>query len=404
MKVLLVAMSDSIHTARWIESIHGKGIEVYLFPSTASDSLHNRENVKKFYSQSFFNINTHDGKLIERTILHHYFNSFLLVTMNCLNKLVSILSRYSRMDSLAKVISNLQPDIIHSLEIQSAGYLVNEVKKIIKTNFPLWIVTNWGSDISLFGSDPSHANKIREVLSECDYYSCECVRDLKLARKFGFKGKFLEVMPNAGGYDLTRYKKYSLMPPSKRKYIMVKGYQGWAGRSLVALEALDSIGHVLHEKKYGLIIYSMAGNIEVEKRAKEVAEKHSLKLKLIPQFTPHDAIIKLHAESRISIGLSMGDGISTSLLESMLTGSFPIQSYTACADEWIVDGHTGILVPPEDQNLVKHAILRAIESDSLVDKAAKLNLHTIKERADYNMIRKQVLELYNTVIKESQKS
>lgn len=415
MKILFVAMANSVHTARWINQIPRSSNEVYIYPCINTGSshpdLHDLTIYHNFYSKTE-NVGKNVTLLgyqifdtsIEENLFFHYSKSIFNLFIYSIEKVTNILWPNRSAEKLAKIIQKINPDVIHSMQIQASGYLTLEAKKIVKSNFPRWIVTNWGSDISLFGSDPSHASKIREVLSECDYYSCECERDLKLARKFGFKGKFLEVMPNAGGYDIPRYKKYSLVSPSQRKYIMVKGYQGWAGRSLVALEALDSIGYILHEKKYGLIIYSMAGNTEVEKRAEAIAQKHHLKLKLIPQFTPHDEIIRLHAESRISIGLSMGDGISTSLLESMLTGSFPIQSYTACADEWIVDGHTGILVPPEAQQSVKRALLKAIEDDGLVDKAAKLNLRTIKQSADYNKIRKQVLELYNTVIKESKKS
>jgi glycosyltransferase involved in cell wall biosynthesis len=81
----------------------------------------------------------------------------------------------------------------------------------------------------------------------------------------------------------------------------------------------------------------------------------------------------------------------------MIAGSYPIQSYTACADEWILDGVTGELVPPEDVGAVEKAISKAIKNDQLVDRAARLNLRTIRERGDYELVRKQVIELYNEV-------
>ena len=34
-------------------------------------------------------------------------------------------------------------------------------------------------------------------------------------------------------------------------------------------------------------------------------------------------------------------------------GSFPIQSDTACADEWIEDGVSGLIVPPEDPDSLR---------------------------------------------------
>jgi glycosyltransferase involved in cell wall biosynthesis len=403
MKILFVCMGDSIHSIRWINQLDEKfDVSILSINSNiAEKSVYiNRKIiiydiypilVKRFNTGLSDFILIHVGKVAINIISDFIVNTYLRVNKDFISRQV------------LKKILLYKPDVIHSLEIQSAGYSVNQAKKMSKTFFPSWIVSNWGSDIYHFGRDPNHAAKIRDVLSNCDYYMCECQRDVKLAKDFGFRGKILSVLPNAGGYNISKYAKYSKVKPSKRRFIMLKGYQGWVGRSQVALEALDSIGGILSEKKLGIILYSTAGNTEVEKKALSIAQKHNLKLKLIPQFTSHEEIIKLHALSRISIGLSMSDGISTSLLESMLTGSFPIQSYTACADEWVVDGHTGILVPPENVAKVKLAILKAIKNDQLVDKAAILNRKTIQGRASYDLVRKQVIEQYNMILSEGSK-
>ena len=41
-------------------------------------------------------------------------------------------------------------------------------------------------------------------------------------------------------------------------------------------------------------------------------------------------------------------------------GALPIQSCTACADEWIVDGRSGLIVPPEDVDVIENALRRAL--------------------------------------------
>ena len=61
-----------------------------------------------------------------------------------------------RVRQLIRVIQKIRPDIVHSMEIQSAGYLTLEAKKILQGKFPPWIVTNWGSDIYLFGRLKDH--------------------------------------------------------------------------------------------------------------------------------------------------------------------------------------------------------------------------------------------------------
>ena len=86
----------------------------------------------------------------------------------------------SRSAWLASVIRWLKPDIIHSQEIQHAGYLTLEARSKFGGRFPKWIVANWGSDICLYGRLPEHAEKIRAVMAACSHYHCECHRDVGL--------------------------------------------------------------------------------------------------------------------------------------------------------------------------------------------------------------------------------
>jgi glycosyltransferase involved in cell wall biosynthesis len=95
--------------------------------------------------------------------------------------------------------------------------------------------------------------------------------------------------------------------------------------------------------------------------------------------------------------LSISDAISTSLLEAMVMGSFPIQSWTACADEWIEDGRTGLLVPPDDPEAVEAAIRNALSNDGLIDRAAEENLRTATLRLDQERIRPMAVGIYTRV-------
>jgi glycosyltransferase involved in cell wall biosynthesis len=101
--------------------------------------------------------------------------------------------------------------------------------------------------------------------------------------------------------------------------------------------------------------------------------------------------------------LSISDGISTSLLEAMMMGTFPIQSCTACGDEWIGDGKSGFIVPAEEPREIAEAIRAALLDDALVDKAAEINLDTINQRLDYSKIQTQVVEIYKNVYASTKK-
>ena len=81
-------------------------------------------------------------------------------------------------------------------------------------------------------------------------------------------------------------------------------------------------------------------------------------------------------------------------------GAFPIQSCTACADEWIVQGENGFIVPPEDPHVIADAIRRAVSDDALVDHAAEVNSRVARERLDENLIRPQVIAMYEKILEK----
>jgi glycosyltransferase involved in cell wall biosynthesis len=173
---------------------------------------------------------------------------------------------------------------------------------------------------------------------------------------------------------------------------MIKGYQGWSGRALVALEAIklckESLGG------YTIVVYSASQNVQAE--SKKLSRETGIKITVLPQCS-HEEILRMFGKSRLYIGLGISDGISTSLLEAMVMGAFPIQSCTACADEWIIDGKSGFIVPPEDPELVAGAIQKALTDDSLVNLADEINAKTARERLDTSVIKPQVVKLYEDV-------
>ena len=84
----------------------------------------------------------------------------------------------------------------------------------------------------------------------------------------------------------------------------------------------------------------------------------------------------------------------------MVMGSFPIQSDTSCANEWFKDGATGILVPPEDPEIIEKAIRKALTDDDLVNKAAELNYSELFNRLERTKLKKAIIEMYNGIVNE----
>ena len=389
-RILLVAMPNSIHVVRWIRQLEGQDWDIHLFPSIGGDVIHPD---------------------IANVTIHHLFYSKYrpLIRINYpvkpskLSQRIDIIrsliieKRFpsQRIKQLSRVINQLKPDIIHSLEIQAAGYLTLESKNVYKGNFPPWIVTNWGSDIFLFGRLQQHKVRIGKVLANCDYYSCECERDIELAKQFGFNGTTMPVFPNTGGFNLARLNtERHQIPTSVRKLIMLKGYQNWAGRALVGLRALARCKDLLDG--YSVAIYSASPDVEIA--AELFTDETGIPTKVIPKNTQHQEMLSLHAQARISIGLSISDAISTSFLEAIVMGSFPIQSCTACVGEWVEHGVSGMIVPPEDSDVIEIAIRRALSDDRLVDEASDINWVIAQERLDDNLLKLKAINMYSDLL------
>ncbi len=389
-KILLVAFPSSIHTARWISQINDQGWDIHLFPSLRGELIHRGLTQVTVHHLMYRESIASPQPSGKRSDYLHFADAIDAFRTRILDKKFPL----HRARQLIRVINRLQPDIIHSMEMQSAGYLTLLAKKHFKGEFPPWIVTNWGSDIYLFGRLQQHKGKIRDVLTNCDYYSCECQRDVSLANQFGFNKTVLPVFPNTGGFDLVKLEKLrSETPTSKRRFIMLKGYQNWAGRGLVGLRALERCVDVL--EGYTIVIYSAYPEVAIA--AELLTEKTGIPTQILPYDTPHHEMLSLHARSRISIGLSISDAISTSLLEAMVMGSFPIQSRTACADEWVENNVSGIIVPPEDPDIIESAIRKALCNNDLVDRAARLNWQVALNRLDDKKLKKQVVNIYRAL-------
>ena len=388
MRLLIVAMAESVHTARWVSQIADQGWDIHLFPSVNCGIVH----------PGLRNITVHNmfrgRQTIDPSIRHKgipVFNDDVALAGGI------ALERFFpqlKVRKLRRLVHRIQPDIIHSMEIQHAGYLTLEAMKGIKGRIPTWIVTSWGSDISLFGRLEAHKERLREVLSSCDYLCCDCRRDISPAVSLGFKGVVLPVMPGGGGLDMEMCAR-SRQPGrvSERRIIMLKGYQGWSGRALVGLRALERCADVL--KGFEVFLYSASPEVLIA--AELFSESTGVPVTIVPPLTSHSEMLVYYGKARISIGVSVSDGATNSLLESMAMGSFPIQSWTACADEWIEDGKTGLLVPPDDPDVVEKAIRRALTDDELINVAAESNYRMAQERLDQSLLKPKAVNIYRYV-------
>jgi glycosyltransferase involved in cell wall biosynthesis len=380
-RLLIVGIPPSIHLQRSTEALSDLGWDVHVVPC-----------LDQAWHEGFRDVTLHatdavhldagpDVRLVDRT--------------DALPRHRAVDLR-DRGELLASIIDDVRPDIVHAHQMTLSGVICDVAREHLVSSgrpFPRWIVSNWGSDVHLFGRHAPNRAELRRILAHCDAYWCECHRDVGLAWNQGFRGRVLPVLPIAGGFDLDAVRALRTPGPrSRRRAIAVKGYGHWMARGHLLLDALVACGDLLAGRE--LVVY--AGTDDIIERASGL-QGFGARVTVLRD-VPHDEILAAHGRSRISIGLSLSDGISTSFLEAMAGGSFPIQSRTACADEWIVDGVTGLLVDPDDVRSVSTAIRRALTDDALVDDAAGPNDRTVDARLDRSQIVRHLVAAYEDVL------
>jgi glycosyltransferase involved in cell wall biosynthesis len=370
-RVVLVCMVDSIHVARWIAQFDASEVEFTLFPSTPNRRVH--AMIKDMMTKNGnIKVVPFGGKL-----------SIPLWGMDL------IFSDYVRGFLLRRILKRDQPDFVHALELQHGGYITSRALEnaSIKTPF---IATNYGSDIYWFQQFPKHLAKIKLLLARADRYSAECNRDVELAKKYGFTGEVMAVFPNAGGFTEEQLSR-TLIPTAERKVIAIKGYEGWVGRASVAVEALYSLTNELAD--YKIIFYSC--NAKTIRLVKKLKRKTGLNIEWHGKGElSHTQMLDLFASARIYIGISLSDGISTSLLEAMAMGAFPIQTSTACVDEWFQDGVSGRAVGSLNPELLVAYVVNALNSKTSINLSGEVNRDRILNKANSLEIQRQVGSFY----------
>lgn len=380
-------MAESVHTARWIDQLRDEGWDLHLFPVRRLPLSPDLREV------TVYPLVRHRAVPPERRIRQRGVPWPLPRGGTRLSGTLERLPALRRPARLARLIASLEPAVVHSLEMQHAGYLTLESRRLLgEHRFPPWIYSCWGSDIAYFGGDSEHQPRIRAVLEACDYLITDCERDARLARDFGFAGEQIGIFPGPGGFDLERMRRLRRPAPvSERRLIMLKGAhdKGWVGRGLVALEALHRLAPEL--AGYEVVIHSADSNV-----AEYASRISGLACRILPH-SPHDVLVELLGRARLAISVNVSDGTSNSMLEAMVMGALPIQSDTGSAREWIRDGENGLLVPPEDVDAIEAAIRRAATQDALVERAAEVNERLTSERIARPVVTPRVVELYEWV-------
>ena len=379
-KILIIGMFDSIHLARWLSQFENEKIDFVLFPSKKFKYV-NYDLLKLVTSQKIASYRFAKPYFVFKYI---GFMDYFLVSIFKLLKL------NLKLLFLRRITHKNMFNYIHAIELQGAAYLYDLLPEQIQDRTSL-IVTNYGSDIQYFQDIPEHLEKIRSVLSKADFYSAECQRDYESALKLGFKGKFLPCIPNAGGFKNEIFK-LNLVPSTERNLIMAKCYGGTFGLGGLIIDALEKF--LRNNPDVKIVMHSVTDDLLNKSKYLQATFPNQVVVYTVREKISRHEILDYLSKSRIYLGASKSDGISTSFLEALCLGAYPIQTDTSCASEWIELGFFGSIIRPDTSEIF--TAINVSYFDKELENKREQNLENAKRDLSYDLIQLQAIKFYET--------
>jgi glycosyltransferase involved in cell wall biosynthesis len=141
--------------------------------------------------------------------------------------------------------------------------------------------------------------------------------------------------------------------------------------------SLDAAAIILEEyKDFDLIAVSVTSDLLPQINNLVTRFPRRVKFTTVSNPLSHKEILENLEKSLIYIGCSRSDGISTTFLEALATGCYPVQTSTSCASEWIEKGFQASVVPP-NQLTINSTVMELMQNPNKITMASDLNIDLI---------------------------
>lgn len=157
---------------------------------------------------------------------------------------------------------------------------------------------------------------------------------------------------------------------------------------------IDSIPEVLRQVPDARFV--IAGEGELRKPLEhQIRQLHLEKHVTLTGFRP-DAL-SLHKAFDVFVMSSVTEGLGTSLLDAMACGKPVVATAVGGIPEVVVDGQTGLLVPPRDHRATAAAIVRLLSDRALRERMGAAGLARVREKFSVERMVDDTLRIYQRV-------
>jgi glycosyltransferase involved in cell wall biosynthesis len=367
MRICLLAHGESTHTYNWIQYFAKKGHQIHLI-SLNGYRFGLLENVMVYTITPPFPYNIKFFSFIINKYLGPFISAF----------------------KIRKLIRKINPDIIHAHYLTDygfVGYLLN---------FPVFVITVWGSDIlvepkkSLF-----HKIKAKLSLNSANLITGESNAVIEECLKYCNQPEKTKLV--LWGVDLTMFHERVNYCREKTKITIIstRNFQSVYNIDII----IKSIPYIV--KKNPDVKFLLKNN-----RIEQVAEFRNMASSLdvtefidfVSRYMESSELPELLCDADIFVSVPSSDSSSVSLLEAMACGLPVIVSDIPANHEWVTDGWNGLIIPVRNPEKLAEAILHLIENPDLMQLFGKRNAQIIRDRADREKHMANMEDLYRQLL------
>lgn len=343
-----------------------KNLQLFPYPTSKIFSISNLPMLKKIHNYSAL----FTFRLLDRWMLYPYF---------------------------LEVIKTEGPSLIHA-HFGNAAWAYLKLKK--KACVPM-VSTFYGADISIYPRTQKWRNRYEELFREGEKFIALSYHMKNKMMKLGCPEEKIEICHLT--VDVKRFKFTSRIKKDEVKFLFVSRFIEKKGIPIL----LNAFSKLIKEGKK--VKLSVIGDGPLRTKIATLIQELNLSKKValinglsVPN--PRQFIIKSYLDHDIfvlpSITARNGDedGTPVALMEAQSTGMPVISTYIAGIPEVVVDGRTGILVPPDDPDGLAEKMKYLVDHPELWAKMGREGRAHIEK--EYNMIveAKKLEQIYRRVI------
>ena len=285
-----------------------------------------------------------------------------------------------------KTIDRIQPDIIIGYRVTSYGFMA------VNTGFHPVVVVAQGSDLFYPRNSKMQKTLVRYTINKADLLHTWASHMSDKWSEYGVKEDKILVLPK--GVDTNIFTHYERKGPEDSLILI-------STRQLRKTYNHDCILRALSLVLTNIpnLEYLICGDGEYRHKLELMAI--TLKLENNIRFLGrimHNELPSFLNSSDIYVSMQESDGVSSSLLEAMACGIFPIVTDIKANRLWIDDGSNGFLIPVNDHLELARKIIAAYENPKLRQEAKSKNIALVKEKVSITSNTIKVVDIYSKLV------